>query len=303
MTKILAIGEVMLEMSDVGNGLFKKSFAGDTFNVAHYINVASRGRIKADYLTALGDDDSSRDCLAFLEEMGVSTGKIQTLEGRTIGLFVLSNDAAGEKKYGYWRGQSAARHLFDQTQDLTGFDMVYFSGITAAITENRNNLISSLAEVKFQAKAQGKSDSAKIIYDFNHRAQLWSKEQACSFANEILPLVDIAKISDEELVLLYGDKDVQGFSKQYPDTEWVLTCGGEKAEVWQAGERLAAQSFTSVVDVVDTSAAGDAFIGTYLAAKSDGSSFEECLTRAHAIASQVVCAKGSIVKIDLSILN
>ncbi|MEH6631549.1 MAG: sugar kinase [Halopseudomonas aestusnigri] len=299
MTKILAIGEVMLEMSDVGGGLFKKSFAGDTFNVAHYINVASLGRIKADYFTALGEDDSSRDCLSFLQEMGVSTNKIQTLEGRTIGLFVLSNDAAGEKKYGYWRGQSAARHLFDLVQDLTGFDMVYFSGITAAITENRNNLVSSLTQVKTQAK----SDIPKIVYDFNHRPQLWSKDEARSFANEILPLVDIAKISDEELVVLYGDKDVQLFSKQYPDTEWVLTCGGEKAEIWQAGELLASQSFTSVSNVVDTSAAGDAFIGTYLAARSEGSSLNRCLTRAHAIASQVVCAKGSIVKIDLSKLN
>ncbi|MFD2207003.1 sugar kinase [Kiloniella antarctica] len=299
MTKILTIGEVMLEMSDVGDGLFKKSFAGDTFNVAHYINVASHGLIKAEYLTALGQDDSSRDCLSFLEEMGVSTNKVQTLEGRTIGLFVLSNDAAGEKKYGYWRGQSAARHLFDQVQDLSGFDIVYFSGITAAITENKNNLIKSLAQVK---QNRG-SDKVKIIYDFNHRAQLWSKDEARDFAFEILPLVDIAKISDEELVVLYDEKDVQAFSKQYSDTEWVLTCGGEKAEVWQAGERLARQCFTSVTNVVDTSAAGDAFIGTYLTAKSDGSSLDNCLKKAHSIASQVVCAKGSIVKIDLSKLN
>ena len=109
--------------------------------------------------------------------------------------------------------------------------------------------------------------------------------------------------SIEELVVLYGDKNVQTFSEQYPDTEWVLTCGGEKAEVWRGGEQLAAQRFTSVTNVVDTSAAGDAFIGTYLAAKSDNFSLQDSLTRAHAIASQVVCAKGSVVKIDLSKLN
>lgn len=295
MTKILSIGEVMLEMSDVGGGLFKKSFAGDTFNVAHYINVTSHGRIKADYLTALGRDAISNECIDFLEKQGVSTRRVQFVDGRTIGLFILGNDAAGEKQYGYWRGQSAARHLFDQPQDLSDFDLVYFSGITAAITENRNNLILSIAEAK--------NKGARIVFDFNYRAQLWSKEEACEFAGEILPLIDIVKISDEELASLYNLQEVESLSSEYAAAEWVLTCGGKKAELWQNGQNIVSKSFTAVSNVVDSSAAGDAFIGTYLASRSEGFSFAEALDRAHETAAQVVCAKGSIVEIDLSKLN
>ncbi|WP_421781742.1 sugar kinase [Kiloniella litopenaei] len=295
MTKILSIGEVMLEMSDVGGGLFKKSFAGDTFNVAHYINVASQGRIRADYLTALGHDGISRECIDFLEQHGVSTRRVQLLHGRTIGLFILGNDAAGEKQYGYWRGQSAARHLFDQPQDLSGYDLVYFSGITAAITENKNNLILSIAE----AKEKG----ARIVFDYNHRAQLWSQEEACEFARKILPLIDIVKISDEELSSLYNLQDVEGLSTEYASAEWVLTCGGKKAELWQNGQNIVSKSFIAVSEVVDSSAAGDAFIGTYLASRSEGDSLAKALDRAHQTAAQVVCAKGSIVEIDLSRLN
>ncbi len=38
----------MLEMSDIGGGLYNKSFAGDTFNMAHYLNLVANGEIQVD---------------------------------------------------------------------------------------------------------------------------------------------------------------------------------------------------------------------------------------------------------------
>lgn len=32
--KIVAVGEVMIEMAPVGEGLYRRDFAGDTFNTA-----------------------------------------------------------------------------------------------------------------------------------------------------------------------------------------------------------------------------------------------------------------------------
>jgi 2-dehydro-3-deoxygluconokinase len=295
MTKILCVGEVMLEMSDMGGGLYKKSYAGDTFNVAHYLNVVTRGRIKADYLTAVGTDAESEACLEFMREKGVLTSKCQRNPNRTIGLFVLSNDEKGEKQYGYWRGQSAARLLFDRPQDVSGYDLIYLSGITAAITENKSNLIQSITAAK--------QHGAQIAYDFNHRVRLWEPGAARAFAEQILPQVDIVKISDEELAFLYPDKSVAEFSTAYPQAEWVLTCGSEKGEVWKKGNMLARKKFTAVTEVVDSSAAGDSFIASYLAGKLAGASPLDGLKRGHAIASQVVLGKGSIVAIDLTKLD
>ena len=295
MPRILSIGEVMLEFSDQGGGLYKKSFAGDSFNVAHYLNRVTSGHVTAEYLTVVGEDAESNACLEFMRDKGVSTSKCLRDPGRTIGLFILSNDANGEKQYGYWRSQSAARHLFDQHQNLTGYELIYFSGITAAITENKLNLIASIT----QAKQQG----AQIVYDFNHRAMLWDRAAACAFAAQLLPQLYIVKISDEDLYLLYPDKSVSEFSKKYPQTEWVFTCGGDKGEVWKNGELLAQQKFEPVSEVVDSSAAGDSFIAAYIAAKFADTDSLKALRRAHAVASQVVCYKGSIAPIDLSKLG
>jgi len=292
MTRILSIGEVMLEMSDVGNGLFRKSFAGDTFNMAHYLSVVLHGDLKADYLTAVGCDADSDACLAFLQDHGVSTARCLRDPDRTLGLFILSNDAAGEKRYGYWRGQSAARHVFDAVQDLTGYDLIYISGITAAVTENKDNLVKSVALVG--------GETGTIAYDFNYRAQLWSPGQASDFAARILPTVNIAKISDEELEILYPGQDVEALSAQYPEAEWVLTCAGDKAEVWKGAALIARHSFEPIAEIIDSSAAGDAFIATYIFAKLAGREVLACLQDAHRIAAQVVCGKGSIVPLDLT---
>ena len=292
MKKLLAIGEIMMEMADIGDNLYKMSFAGDTFNVAHYMNIVSGGTYNASYLTAIGEDDASQLCLEFMERHGVSTSHIIKDTKRTIGLFTLSNDEKGEKRYGYWRGQAAARFMFAKPRKLDGFDYIYLSGITAAITDYKDNLILSLR--------QSKSKGSKIVYDVNYRKLLWDADEARHFFNQIIDFVDIVKISDEELEVLYPSKDIRAFAMKYPEIEWVLTSAFTKAEVWKGGKKIAIKEFSPVEKVIDSSAAGDGFIATYLYSKIAGYTPQQSVARAHAIASQIVCFKGSIVPINLA---
>ena len=295
MIKFLSIGEVMLELSDMGGGFYKKSFAGDSFNVAYYLNAVARGRVQVEYLTAVGTDAHSDACVEFMADKGVSTLRCLRDPSRTIGLFILSNDKHGEKQYAYWRGHSAARGIFDQMQDLSGYDLVFISGITAAVTTHKDNLVKCL----IKARQQG----ARIVYDFNYRNLLWPGSAACAFAERILPDVDIVKISSEELEILYPGRNICGLSNAWPGAEWILTCGGEKAEIWCSGALVAQQFFKPVDTIVDSSAAGDAFIATYIAAKLENIDPLAALSHAHAVAAQVVCAKGSIVAIDMMKLD
>ncbi len=292
MANVLTVGEIMLEFSNVGNGLYQKSYAGDSFNFAYYFLAISGDRHRIDYLTALGMDDVSEQCLSFVQKHGVGISRCKRDNEHTIGLFTLDNDARGEKNYGYWRGQSAARHLFDFQQDLSGYDWVVFSGITAAILHNRKNLIQSA----LAAKRKG----AKLAYDFNYRNLLWNTEEACTFAKSILPDIDLVKISDEELGLLFPGERIATLSEQYPNAEWVLTCQTKNSEVWQNGTILAKHVFESkneLESIEDSSGAGDAFFAVYLATKLNGLPPKKRLKKGHFVASQVVQVKGSIAEI------
>lgn len=73
--RFLSIGECMVELSQAGNGLLRKGFAGDTFNTAWYARACLPEDWSVDYFTALGDDPLSEDMLAFIAEAGIGTEK------------------------------------------------------------------------------------------------------------------------------------------------------------------------------------------------------------------------------------
>jgi ribokinase len=76
-----------------------------------------------------------------------------------------------------------------------------------------------------------------------------------------------------------------------PDTETVLTLGNEGAWHQQGGARHYQPALP--VTAVDTTAAGDTFIGYYLAAVQDGRSVADCLHRATIAAGLSVQHHGS----------
>ena len=63
--------------------------------------------------------------------------------------------------------------------------------------------------------ARAKKLGAVITYDPNYRANLWkNKEDAIAQMKAPLPLVDILKVSDEELPLLTGTTDCESGTAQ-----------------------------------------------------------------------------------------
>ena len=58
MTRVVAIGECMVELSPSGEGLLRRRFAGDAYNTAVYLKRA-RPQIEVSFLTATGEDPLS----------------------------------------------------------------------------------------------------------------------------------------------------------------------------------------------------------------------------------------------------
>ena len=107
---------------------------------------------------------------------------------------------------------------------------------------------------------------ALISFDPNLRLQLWEDTGKLKEAVlEFMPLAHVLKISDEELEFITGHSDIE---KALPElfkgnTRMVIyTKGSDGAECYTAHDKGTAAG--KKVKAVDTTGAGDGFIGSFL---------------------------------------
>ncbi len=82
---IACIGECMLEIAPAGSGLFKQSFAGDTFNSAVYLARHFSDELAVSYITGLGQDAYSHKMMAAFEDENIRTDAIQIIADVPLG--------------------------------------------------------------------------------------------------------------------------------------------------------------------------------------------------------------------------
>jgi len=106
-----------------------------------------------------------------------------------------------------------------------------------------------------------------ISYDPNYRAALWdSEEEAVRWMKTPLEMVDILKISDEELLMLTGTEDLEAGSRilaEYGISLVMITLGGEGV-CYRVGDQWGTVPAVPV-EICDTNGAGDTFLGAVLA--------------------------------------
>ena len=127
----------MVELRATGADAFARAYAGDAYNTAVYLK-RSLPDAQVQFLTATGDDAMSRAMRNVWSAEGIDGALAFTVNGGAPGLYLIENDARGERRFHYWRSNSAARRWFELLQDrdetvLRGADAVYLSGISLAI--------------------------------------------------------------------------------------------------------------------------------------------------------------------------
>lgn len=296
MRRVVSIGECMIELASAGQRLYRKGFAGDTFNTAWYLRRQLGADWRVAYLTALGTDTTSEEMLGFFADAGIETDRVRRIDGAMPGLYMIHLDGA-ERSFSYWRDTSAAKQLAADPEHLdaaigTG-DAFYFSGITLAILPNahRNALLEKLGA----AKAAGKT----VAFDPNIRPRLWPDpaemrraiEAAAGVATICLP-----SFPDEEAA--FGDGSPVGTAERYLGLgagEVVVKDGPAPAFVAYADSRetIAAEMVTQPLD---TTGAGDSFSAAYLAARLEGLSPVDAARKGHVLAAQVVQHYGALIR-------
>ncbi|HEX6978811.1 MAG TPA: sugar kinase [Alphaproteobacteria bacterium] len=300
--RIAAIGECMIELRHLAEDRLELAFGGDTFNTAVYLVRAGRARgFKVDYVTALGTDPYSAAMRAFFAREGVGTDLVGTRPDRLPGLYAIRTDAKGERTFYYWRREAAARAMFDGAAGdelaaaLAGYDWLYLSGITVSILDEagRARLLATLD----RARARG----GRVVFDSNHRPRNWPDPDAARRAYiEVLRRTDVALPTFGDEQMLFGDADPRATIARLHalGVGEIAVKNGSAPALASDGRAVLEIAATPVANVVDTTAAGDAFNGGYLAARIAGLPIAAAVEHGHATAGAVVQHRGAIIPAD-----
>jgi 2-dehydro-3-deoxygluconokinase len=295
-TRIVSIGEVMIEMARGGDGRFSQGCGGDTFNTAVYL--ARQGHDVA-YVTALGDDRYSEAIMALAAAEGIAADLVLRIPNRLPGLYMIEIDSSGERSFHYWRDASPAREVFEFAEwnriaeGILNARLVYFSGITLSLYSNAG--LGRFLAILEMAKQHG----AKIVFDGNYRPRGWKGDiqRTRTVFMEALKRVDIALPTFDDEALLWGDASPEATIQRmqaFGIAEIVVKNGPNSALVSSGGQ----QEFVPVPDVVvpvDTTAAGDSFNAGYISARLAGEKPHDAAIAAHRLASEVIQHRGAII--------
>lgn len=305
MAHIAAIGEVMVELAPFpidtpeakNRDIMALSFAGDTYNTSVYM---ARLGLTTDYVTNLGEDTYSEQIIQRMANENIGTGLIQRLPGRSPGLYIIRNTPDGEREFFYWRKEAPARDLFSTPeasealfQKLKGLDCVYLSGITLAIIgeQSRKNLLAILQKLR--------ASGVTIAFDSNYRPRLWrDKQEAQTAMLEIMQHTDIALLTLDDELLLWGDDTIEGSKKRYANCnlrELILKRGAEDAVIITANSQVHIP-VPPVKNVIDTTGAGDTFNAGYLAARLQNASAEDAARQGIRCAGIIIRHRGAVIE-------
>jgi 2-dehydro-3-deoxygluconokinase len=295
LARIVVIGEGMLELarqrSSKGGEDWQLGYGGDTLNTA--IHLARAGHDVA-YLTALGSDSMSANLKAQWAAEGLDTSLVLDHPTRGAGLYAISTDAAGERSFSYWRDTSAAREMFalpgmaNALAAAEQADLLCFSLISLAILPpaDRDNLYALARAVRTRG--------GKVAFDGNYRPRLWSSvEDARSSRDAAIIVADIGLPTLDDETALSGEEDADAVARHWA----ALGCAETVVKLGPDGCRLPDGAILpppAVLYPVDTSGAGDAFNGGYLAARMNGAGVAAAARAGHALAGWCVMRGGAI---------
>jgi 2-dehydro-3-deoxygluconokinase len=293
--RIVCVGECMVELAPAGDGLYRRGFAGDTFNTAWYLRRKLPDDWTVAYGTCIGTDALSERMLAFVAASGIATDGIRRAPGRTVGLYMIDVED-GERSFTYWRSRSAARLLAADPAWLAallrGADVVVLSGITLAVVEPQDR--PALPEALSAARTGG----ATVVFDPNLRPALWP--DAGTMRAEITRAAGIADLvlpSFEDESGAFGDADADATIARYRSAgagTVVVKNGPGEVTAWDRAEGRAVLA-PAPVAARDTTAAGDSFNAGFLAARLRGAGLAEAMGQGARLAGHVCLFPGALV--------
>lgn len=265
MRTMYTIGEALIDFipSETGVALkevssFGKAAGGAPANVA--CTVAKLGG-RSFFIGKLGEDAFGDFLVDTMNQVGVDTRYLSRTSQANTALAFVSLQADGSRDFSFYRKPSADMLLDENDIDACSFDnssMLHYCSVDLIEAPVKYAHIRAIEAVK--------SKGGFISFDPNVRLPLWNSPEDCRRTIlEFIPRSHLIKISDEELTFITGIEDeAKAIASLFMgDVTSVLFTRGSKGASWfTAGGSVSITGLA--VKAVDTTGAGDSFIGALL---------------------------------------
>ena len=241
---------------------FEKKAGGAPANVAASISKLDG---KAYFLGQVGEDFFGKYLLELLKDLKINT-EMAVAKGSTT-MALVGIDENGERNFDFLRG-SDGDYSFNNIDlsKIASSDIIHFGSATGFLD-------GELKKTYFKLLEYAKANDIYVSFDPNYRDALITIDKLEKFIEDsifFLKQSDLTKLSDEELFLLTGEKDITtGVNKLHDLGVKVvtITLGSKGTYLSINKENIIIPSIK--IKQVDSTGAGDAFVGAVLKQLAD----------------------------------
>lgn len=298
--RILCIGELLIDFFTIEKGVsiiqaaqFEKQAGGAPANVCAAI---ARLGGQASFCGKVGDDAFGHFLAQTLAHVGVNTELLIKDAKYPTTLAFVSRQPDGERDFIFNRGADAQFTVAElEMAKLLVHEMAHFGSATALLSE-------PFASAYLQLFAQFEQCGAFLSFDPNYRADLWRGDTE-RFVMKCMPFLRSAhfvKMSEEELSLFSSAETLEERAKEVHrfGMQWLVVTLGARGTLFYDGVNMAIIPSVEV-QAVDSTGAGDAFVGAVLEQLSEqeqvtSETLEAMIARANRVGAKVCEKVGAI---------
>lgn len=252
-THVSVFGEALVDLIVAQGGEVHAVFGGAPFNTARALG---RLGVPTSFVGSIANDRFGDGLVAELTADGVNIERVRrTISPTTLALAELSSGGSASYRF-YVDGTSAQEAFNDFPIQVGGWMMT--GGLGLVLNPVADQIVSCLEQ---------RHASTRVMVDVNCRPLvITNTDEYRARVAKVLSMVDVVKVSDEDLSYLYPDVPVRDAAQRILEsgpTLVLLTAGSDPVEAFTSQHSIRVE--VPPVEIVDTVGAGDTFGAGFLA--------------------------------------
>lgn len=298
---VIALGELLVDFNalhsnDFDSVVYESNPGGAPCNVLAMLSNLQKRTV---FIGKVGDDFLGHALQQRIVRMGISTEGLSKDKKRNTTLAFLNDSKTYPHQYLFYRNRTADMNLDegDVDADMLSRTRIFHFG-SLSFTHKR------CRKATRKAIKAAKSKHRLISFDPNYRPVLWpGEEEARKWMLYGCSVCDILKVEASELAFITQQTTIQNgvdFLQKHYSISLILVTSGEAGSQAFMGNRKVYQEAFLTNRTIDTTGAGDTFLGCCLAyileqgMELSDHQLQEMLFRANAAASLETTRKGAI---------